>query len=182
MRFVGLLLAIGMVVSCGTDTSYTRTLANEESPQQETGTSSSKVLTITGAGIGVVVAACVAANLKKRCIPFVKKIARIGENGKPRKAVDSPTREVPQEELDEVLEKAKKAEQRKPSSDSNPKDTARTKPDSGGFNGVSFGEELRQSVKAGKISEEQAEYYWNFDDKQRIWKLIQEGKLGSESI
>lgn len=160
MRFIGLLLAIGMVISCGTDTSYTRTLANEESPQQETGKSSSKVLTITGVGVGVIVATCVAVNLKKRCVPFVKKITRIGENGKTKKT--------------------EKAEQRSPSSDSPPQDTARTKPDSEEFDEAAWEAELRQAVKTGELSEEESEAYMQFVEESR--KLYEAGEISKEDF
>ena len=82
MKHIILLLSWGIVASCGTPPSHTKTLADE----QETAEKESRVGKIaTGVAVGAVIAvgaACVAMNLKKRCIPIIKRMSRNTKKGK----------------------------------------------------------------------------------------------------
>lgn len=82
MKTIILLLSWGIVASCGTPPSHTKTLADEQgAPEKE-----SKVGKIAaGVAVGAVIAvgaACVAMNLKKRCIPIIKRMSRNTKKGK----------------------------------------------------------------------------------------------------
>ena len=71
MKFVVILLLLGIISGCGTDTRYSHTL---EAEQDKTGqTDTGKVAKIAGGVVaGAIVAACVVTGVKKRCIPSVK--------------------------------------------------------------------------------------------------------------
>jgi len=82
MKAIILLLSWGIVASCGTPPSHTKTLADE----QGTAEKESKVGKIAaGVAVGAVIAvgaACVAMNLKKRCIPIIKRMSRNTKKGR----------------------------------------------------------------------------------------------------
>ena len=88
MKRVILLLSWGIVASCGTPPSYTKTLADEQGTSEQ----DSKVGKIAaGVAVGAVIAvgaACIAMNLKKRCIPIIK---RMGRNTKKAKSAGFET-------------------------------------------------------------------------------------------
>lgn len=95
MKFVVILLLLGIISGCGTDTRYSQTLETE---QDKTGqTDSSKVAKIAGGVVaGAIVTACIVTGVKKRCIPFVKKITRTDDLSK-------QIRQAKAEAKDEVL-------------------------------------------------------------------------------
>ena len=79
MKIIILLLSLGLVASCGTDSRYADTLASGDEHQTEQGGHTSKIV----AGVAVaVVATCVVVGLKKRCVPFVKRITRTDDFSK----------------------------------------------------------------------------------------------------
>ena len=107
MKIIILLLSLGLVASCGTDNRYADTLASGDEQQTKQGSNTGKI--VGGVAAGAVVAACIVVNIKKRCIPFAKKLARKGTKIEAQKTTDA----VPQKEVDELLTKLREAEIRK---------------------------------------------------------------------
>ena len=78
MKTFILLLSLGLVVSCGTDNRYAETLATDDKQTEQ----SNNTAKIVGGVAVVILATCVVAGLKKRCVPFVKRITRTDGLGK----------------------------------------------------------------------------------------------------
>ena len=74
MKIIILLLSLGLVASCGTDSRYADTLASGDEQPTEQGSDTHKK--IVGVAVGAVVGGAASACFvvfKKRCIPFSNK-------------------------------------------------------------------------------------------------------------
>ena len=80
MKIIILLLSLGLFASCGADTRYADTLTSGDEHQPKEGGHTGKI--VGGVIVGAVVTACVVSGLKKRCIPFVKRITRTDDLSK----------------------------------------------------------------------------------------------------
>ena len=95
MKLLVLLSVLGLAVGCGTDVNHTRTLASEEETEQTK--KGNRALKIAGITAGVALAGCVIVGVvKKKCIPFAKKVAQNVEDAKTSKSAD-PSKKVASE-------------------------------------------------------------------------------------
>lgn len=74
MKFLRLLVMLAVITGCGIDARYSHTL-DEEANDRTTEV-------VAGTVAGVIVVTCMIAGVKKRCIPFAKKIAKIDDASK----------------------------------------------------------------------------------------------------
>ena len=107
MKTFILVLSLGLVASCGTENRYADTLASGDERQNKQGGNTGKI--VVGTVAGVILTSCVVAGLKKRCVPFVKRITKTDDFTKElRKAVKDG--EITKEEA-KNFKNAKKAAQ-----------------------------------------------------------------------
>ena len=91
MKLLVLLSVLGLAVGCGTDASYTRTLASEEETEQTK--EGNRTLKIAGVVAGLALGCVIAGVVKKKCISFAKKVAQNVEDVRTTKSV-GPSKKV----------------------------------------------------------------------------------------
>lgn len=175
MKFFTLLLALGLATGCGTDASYTRTLASEEEREQTK--EGNRALKIAGIAAGVALGCVIAGVVKNKCIPFAKKVARKVEDGTTTKSVGPSKRTAP--EPSEVSGVKSKQD------DGLDLDNVQKKMDDEGYNELV--EEYRKLYEAGEISKEEFDLIRDRKKFERYLEELGEGidkeleQIGEES-